>query len=109
MPLLSPSVMGERLVRFRHTVNIFLLLDGSAAAVGRIEQLIAQLVDHSLFAAFARISDDPADSQRGPAISIHLDRYLIVRTTHAAGLHFQQRFSVLDSFLEQLQGFIAAL
>src|SRR5512146_2094629 len=36
--LLSPAVMRERLVRFRHAVHVFLLLDGRAAVVGRVQQ-----------------------------------------------------------------------
>src|SRR5215472_16212304 len=106
---LLPPVMRKRLVRFRHAMHIFFLLDGGAAAIGRVQQLIAQLVHHPLFATAPRITDDPADRQRGSPIGIHLDRHLIVRAAHAAGLHFEQRLGVLDSLLEQLQGFISAL
>ena len=90
-------------------MHIFFFLDGGATAVGGVEQLIAQLVDHSLFAAFARISNDPADRQRCPAVGIDLNRHLVVRSTDAARFHFQQRFGVFHRFLEQLQGLIAAL
>src|SRR5208337_1625148 len=37
---LSPPVMRERLVRFRHSVHVFFFLDGGAFAVRGIEQLI---------------------------------------------------------------------
>src|SRR5271166_3263279 len=43
-----PAVVGEGLVRFGHAMHVFFLLDGRAAAVGRIEQLVRQLVDHAL-------------------------------------------------------------
>src|SRR5580700_8141670 len=36
-----PPVVGEGLVGFGHAVNIFFLLDGSAAIVGGVEQFIA--------------------------------------------------------------------
>src|ERR1017187_1395519 len=61
--ILLPPVVRKGLVRFRHAMHIFLLLDGSAFAVGGIEQLVGQLVDHSFFATAARITDNPADSQ----------------------------------------------
>src|SRR5580765_773576 len=62
-----------------------------------------------LLAARPRISNDPADRQRSTAVGIDLDRYLIVGSTNAAGLHFQERLGVLDGLFEQLQGLITAL
>src|ERR1035438_7914675 len=76
--ILLPPVMRKRLVRFRHAMHIFLLLDGSAFAVGGVEQLVGQLIDHSLFATASRIAHDPTDSQRSPAVGCHFDRHLIV-------------------------------
>src|SRR5437660_6786722 len=104
-----PPVMGERLVRFGHTVNVFFLLDRRALAVGGVEQFIRQLVDHSFFATTARIRHDPADRQRCPAVRTDFDRHLIVRAADTPSLHFQQRLGILDGLLEQLQGFVAAL
>src|SRR5579872_387318 len=80
-----PAVMRKRLVRFRHAMHIFLLLDGGAAAVGGIQQFIAQLVNHALFATGAGIADDPANRQRRSAIGINLNRNLIVRATNTSG------------------------
>src|SRR5215472_15572982 len=91
-----PPVVRKRLVRFRHAMHIFLLLDGGAASIGGIQQLIAQLVDHPLLAPRPRIGNDPADPQRRAAVGIHLDWHLVVRATDAAGLHFEQRLCVLD-------------
>src|SRR5271157_4679667 len=106
---LLPSVMRERLVRFRHAMHIFFLLDGSAFAVGGVEQLVRQLFDHSLFAAAARIAHDPADRQRRPAVGSDFDRHLIVRAADAPRFHFEQRLRVLHRLGKQLQGLVAAL
>src|SRR5437016_8145907 len=43
-----PPIMGEGFVSFGHAVHIFLFLDRRAAIVGRIQQFIAQLIDHPL-------------------------------------------------------------
>src|SRR5882724_2069096 len=104
-----PSVMRERLVRFRHAVHIFFLLDGGALAVGGVEQFVRQLVDHSFFATTARIGHDPADRERCAAVGTNFNRHLVVRTTDTPGLHFQQRLGIFNCFLEQLQGLVAAL
>src|ERR1700722_9033260 len=74
----SPPVMRERLIRFRHPVNVFLLLDRRAFTRGGVQQLVTQLVDHAFFAASARIRDQPADRQRRAAVGIHFHRNLIV-------------------------------
>ena len=100
--------MRKRLVRFRHAMHVFFLLDGGAAAVGRVQQLIAQLVDHPFFAAIASVGHDPADRKRRPAVGSDFDRNLIVRAAHAPGLHFEQGLSVLDRLGEQLQRLVAA-
>src|SRR5208282_208266 len=104
-----PSVMRERLIRFRHAMHVFFLLDGSAFAVRGIEQLVRQLLDHSFFAAAARIAYDPANGQRRPAVRRDFNWHLVVRTADAPRLHFQQRLGVLDRLGEQLQGLVAAL
>src|SRR5258708_4112412 len=104
-----PPIMREGLVRLRHAVNIFFLLDCCAFAAGGVKQFIGQLVDHALFATAARVGHNPADRQRCPAVGADFDRHLIVRSANAAGLHFEQWLGILDSLLEQLQGLVAAL
>src|SRR5215475_9884464 len=104
-----PPIMRERLVGFRHTVHVFLLLDGCAAVVRRVEQFIRQLVGHALLAAATRIRDQPADRQRRAPVGIHFNWNLVVRATHTAGLYFEQGLAILDRLLEQLQALIAAL
>src|ERR1041385_1725753 len=56
-----PSIVRKRLVGFRHAVHVFLLLDGRAAIIGRVQQFIGKLVHHAFFAAFTRIAHNPAD------------------------------------------------
>src|SRR6266446_4633930 len=98
-----PTVMRERLVRFRHAVHVFLLLHRSAARIRRIDQLIRELVHHRLARAFPRILQQPANRQRLPAERIHFHRDLVVRAAHAPCLDFQQRLHVLDGLLENFQ------
>src|SRR5689334_1044278 len=49
LALSSPPIMREGLVGLGHAVHVFLLLDRGAAAIGGVQQFVAQLVDHSLF------------------------------------------------------------
>src|SRR3954454_24259234 len=58
-----PPVMRKSLVRFRHAVNVFLLLDCRAAVVGGVKQFVAELVGHPLFATATRIADQPPDRE----------------------------------------------
>src|SRR6266404_7901643 len=104
-----PAIMRECLIGFRHAVHVFLLLDGRAAIVGGVQQLVGELVDHALLATAAGIGNQPADRKRGAPVSVDLDGHLVVGATDAPGLHFEQRLRILDRLLEQLQGFIAAL
>src|SRR6202140_2111909 len=104
-----PAVMRERLVRFRHAVHVFLLLHRPAARIRRVGPLFRQLVHHRLARALPRILQQPANRQRLPAERIHFHRNLVVRAAHASRLDFQQRFHVLDGFLENLQRIVVGL
>src|ERR1700756_2472747 len=64
--LFLPTIMRERLVRFGHAVHVFLLLDRPAARIGRVNQLIRELVHHGFARAFPRILQQPANRQRLP-------------------------------------------
>src|SRR5882762_1111604 len=88
-----PAIMRECLVRFRHAVHVFLLLHRPAARIGRINQLIRELVHHRLARALPRILQQPANRQRLPA----------------ERLHFQQRLHVLDGLLENFQRIVVGL
>src|SRR5262245_40375771 len=70
-----PAIVREGLVRLRHPVRVFALLDGAATQVRRVEQLIRKLLLHRLaVAAIARVADQPADAQGESPIRIHFDR-----------------------------------
>src|SRR5882762_4909628 len=104
-----PAIMRESLVGFGHAVHVFLLLDGAAARVGRVDQFIREPVDHGLAGAFARILQEPANGQRLPAERVHFHGNLIVGAADAPRLYFQHRLYVLDGLLENLQRIIVAL
>src|SRR6266851_638345 len=101
-----PTVVRERLVRFRHAVHVFFLLHGPAARIGRVNQFIRQLVHHRLACALPRILQQPANRQRLPPERVHFHGDLVVRAAHAPRLHFQQRLHVLDGLLENLQSVV---
>src|ERR1700722_15117397 len=96
----SPPVMRERLIRFRHPVNVFLLLDRCAFSGRGVQQLVAQLVDHAFFTASTRIRNQPADRERRTAVRIHFDRHLVVRAAHTTALYFEQRLGILHGLGE---------
>ena len=50
-----PAIVGESLVGFGHAVHVFLLLDGAAAGIRRVDQFIGELFHHGLAGALARI------------------------------------------------------
>src|SRR6266436_5201482 len=104
-----PAVMRERLVRFRHAVHVFFLFHRSAARIGRVDQLIRELVHHGLAGALPRILQKPANRQRLPPERIHFHWNLVVRAAHAPRFHFQQRLHVLDSLFENLQRIVVGL
>ena len=64
-PLLGglPAVMSEGLVGLGHPVGIVALLDSPALIVGSVEQLPSELLDHRLFRALARVTDQPAKTE----------------------------------------------
>src|SRR5580658_1650353 len=95
--------MRESLVRFRHSVNVVLLLDRSTAHVRGIRQLIRQLIRHPFVGPAAGVLQNPADGQTHSAVLRYLHRNLIVGATHTPRLHFEQRLGVLHSLLEELQ------
>src|SRR5213082_2213944 len=73
----SPPIMCEGFVGFGHAMDIFLFLHRRATSICGIEQLICELVDHSLLSTGTAIAHEPSDSKRGAAIGIHLDRHLV--------------------------------
>src|SRR5258705_6904545 len=104
-----PAVVREGLVGLGHTVNVFLLLHRGATAVGRIEELRGQLLDHAFLATSAAVGHEPANGERGAALGENFDRNLIVRSANAAALDLKKRLAVFDRLLEELEGLVAAL
>ena len=83
--------MREGLVRFRHSVRVFLLLDRAAGIVERVHKLCCELFAHFALAPLSRVDDDPTDRKRLTALGTDLDRNLIVRTAYATGFDLQNR------------------
>src|SRR5262245_39857845 len=86
-PRLLPAVVREGLVGLRHLVRVFALLHGLAALVGRVDQLVGELVAHALAFARACRVDQPAHRERGRALGPHLDGHLVRRPAHTTRLH----------------------
>src|SRR5262245_41830869 len=105
----SPAVVGEGLVRLRHLVRVLALLHRLAALVGRVDQLVRELVAHALALARARRGDDPAHREGGGALGPDLDRHLIGGAAHAARLHLDARPHVLDRAAEHGHGVVSRL
>src|SRR5271157_4485704 len=108
-PHLLPAVVSEGLVGLGHAVHVFFLLDRSSTVIGRVEQLVSQLVNHAFLATSAAVGQNPANCQRSAAVGIDFDRDLVVGAAHAATLHFQYGLGVLHRLLEQLDRLVATL
>src|ERR1700754_3137818 len=99
-----PAVVGERLVRLCHPVDVVLSLERAALLVERVQNLVGQLVAHALFPPFTRIRHEPPDCERpGPALR-HLDGNLVVRTADTAAADFQDGSDRLHGLLEYFNG-----
>src|SRR5688500_8902386 len=84
-----PAVVGERLVRLGHLVDVVPPLDRRARGVGRVEELVGQALGHGLLAALAGVADQPADGQGvGPA-GANLDGHLVGGATDPAALDLE--------------------
>src|SRR5512139_440989 len=104
-----PAVVREGLVRLGHLVGVLASLDAGTEAVARVEQLVHQPLGHGLLAALPGVAHHPAQGQgRGP-VGLDLDRDLVGRTAHAAGLDFQGRLDVFKRALERDDRVVAGL
>src|SRR2546428_672894 len=83
-PFRSPPVMGKGLIGLGHAVHVLFLLHRAAAAIGGIDKLISQLIDHRLAGTASGIEDQPADSQRLPPEGVDLHWHLVAGAGHSA-------------------------
>src|SRR5258708_40175697 len=95
-----PAIMRERLVRFSHSVRVFLLLDGVALTLRRRDHLGGELLGHRLLVAAARERDEPAHSERRAAVRTNFNRNLIGGTADSAALHFDGGLEIRPALLE---------
>jgi hypothetical protein len=83
--------VSERLVGFRHPVDVLFLPNGSALAATGFQQLAGQSVGHGLSRPSAGELYEPTARQRIPAPVSNLDRHLVGRATDAATANLQHR------------------
>src|ERR1700761_6098207 len=101
--------MRERLVGFCHPVNFVALLHRAATAFGRFGELTCETQGHRLLAALLRGFTQPTHRQCHTTRRTHFDRNLIVRTTNATALHFDNRLHVVERTREHFQRVLATL
>src|ERR1700742_3866777 len=103
-----PAVVGERLVRLRHAVDIVLPLPGAALLLVGVEDLAGQAIGHRVLATGPGVLDEPTDGERAGATRGHLDRDLVGRTADAAGADLERRGQRFDRRLEDLDRIFSA-
>src|SRR5262249_2868692 len=97
-----PPVVGERLVRLGHLVRVLALLHRVALVLRGIEDLRGELLDHRLFAALARVVDEPPHPQRLRPVRPDVDRDLAGRADDAARLDLDLGLDVRQRLLPHL-------
>src|SRR3990170_2624501 len=95
-----PAVMREGLVGLGHLVRVFLLLDRQPAVVVGIQDFPRQTVDHRFFGALLREVDHPPERKSESPLGADLDRDLIGRSSHPAGLDLDDGLAVFHGLLE---------
>src|SRR5688572_29632912 len=104
-----PAVVGERLVRLGHLLDVVAALHRGPDAVAGVEDLVGQALGHGLLPPLAGVADGPADGEGvGPA-GPDLDGNLVGRATDAAALDLERRLDVLDGPLERGRRLAAGL
>src|SRR5471032_349858 len=108
-PILLEAEVRERLVRFSHAVDFIALFHRTATAFGRFHQLTAEALWHGFFAALVSGFAQPAHGQGHTTHWTHFDRHLVVGTTDATRLDFDERLGVGDRGGEHFQRILARL
>src|SRR6266536_4496567 len=97
----SPSVMGERLVRLGHLVEVLAALHRRALADGGLHDLAHQPLAHRVLAALAGEVHQPPQRQRRAARRTDLDRHLVRRAADTPRADLEKGPSVLHRLLER--------
>src|SRR5699024_10803463 len=95
-----PAVVSEGAVGLSHLVDILATLHGSAQAVGGIEDLVGETLNHGVLATLAAEGDEPTQCQGGGTARTDVDRDLVGRATDAAGANLEGRLDVVESLLQ---------
>ena len=97
------SVMCKSLVCFCHLVRLFLLLECTAGAVLRVDDLARELFRHGSFTALSGERSHPTKSERLSSLSSYFHRNLIGRAADTASLDLEYRHYVFKSCLEYFE------
>src|SRR5665213_2091818 len=95
-----PAVVGERLVRLGHLVEILPTLGGGTDAVGRVADLVGQALGHRLLAALLGVAHQPTNRQCGGPARAILDRDLVSGATDPTTADLEFGTGVLDGLLQ---------
>src|SRR5438067_819351 len=97
----SPSVMGERLVRLGHLVEILAALHRRPLADGGVHDLADQPLAHRVLPALAGEVHQPPQRERRAALRTNLDRHLVRRSADPPRADLEQRPGVLHCLLQR--------
>src|SRR3990170_1989650 len=97
-----PSVMRKGLVGICHSVRLFLLLDGAAYPIGRVDNLGCQLLRHIFTCPFPRKLNKPSDRKGIAPRGTYIHRHLIGCPAHTPGLDLNRRFDIVYGGPENL-------
>src|SRR5690606_14318794 len=104
----SPAVVSVGAVGLGHPLDVLLLLDGTTAPSGGVEELPSDPLDGGALGAGVASGDEPTQAQRLRAARRDLDRHLVGGATHAAAAHLDARLDVVERLTEHLEGLLAA-
>src|SRR5207249_8648170 len=105
---LIPEV-AEGLVGLSHPVGLFLPLHRAPRAVAGVQQLVGELLGHAPASTLSREPHQPATREGQPAVGANLDRDLVGRAAHASRLDLEQRRSVAERLVEDLERLLLPL
>src|SRR5215210_728407 len=101
---LSPPIVRECPIGFRHPVRILTPLDARPDVILRVQDLAGQPAAHRLLPARPRVADHPTQRQRVRTPRDHLDRHLVRRPADPAALHLDAWPDVLQRVVQHAHG-----